>query len=147
MNAPAASPAAPADLWLAELTEAAGDIVTTLLGDCDGACLGTSAVLAYVLADHGVSTDAVRGTYRGQAHWWLETGTHRLDPTRRQFDERPAVSAVDHDEDLYLPASRSLARWTREQAVTEFARMFVMPLVGARQGRALLSELAALSSP
>lgn len=110
----------------------------------EGACLGTSAILARVLADHGITTTLIRGEYDEHAHWWLHAGPLRIDATRDQFDARPLVEYCDDeaDETPYCSDRQFPVRWTDDQAVAEFARMFELPDVGAEAGRAILAELS-----
>ncbi|MEU8158083.1 hypothetical protein AB0B94_30890 [Micromonospora sp. NPDC048986] len=127
-----------------DLTERAADLVSQVIPDCEGACLGTSAVLAYVLGANGVSTRAVRGQYDEHPHWWLETTTTRIDATRQQFlDGGPLVEPLDsvRDEDPYVWDLSLPSDWTREQAVAEFARMFEYGDVGEQHGHRILAAL------
>ncbi len=129
------------------LTDVAAFLVDRIVPGCEGACLGTAAVLARVLADHGIATTAVCGSYDEYAHWWLETDTVRIDPTRGQFDDGPLVELLALDDQRvevpYLAERRFPARWDYGQAVAEFARMFEYGDVGEAHGRAVLAELSA----
>lgn len=129
---------------LSALTDLAATLVDQVIPDCEGACLGTSALLAHILTTHGTPTTAVRGEYDEHPHWWLETDTHRIDATRTQFhDGQPLVEPLNSgsNETPYLPDARFPARWTREQAITEFARMFELGHVGEMHGQRILHEL------
>lgn len=115
-----------------------------MLEGSKGACLGTSALLAVVLNERGIYTEAVRGRFGGEAHWWLESATLRLDPTRRQFDEGDLVTdrseSSPHEESERWPAV-----WTEKQALLEFSRMYAAPTIGAAVGEAILDELRELA--
>lgn len=129
-----------------DLTDTAADIVGQIIPDCEGACLGTSAILAYVLRNHGVKTIAVRGSYNGNAHWWLETDGLRIDATRSQFrDGLPLVESPCHGRrrDPYVAERGFPSKWDREQAVAEFTRMFEFTNEGDAHGRRVLADLEA----
>lgn len=130
---------------ICDLTEAVAELVEQIIPDGEGACLGTSAILAYILRMRGIHTRAVCGRYDEHAHWWLETGTLRIDATRAQFDGRPLVDWLDADreEDPYVMEREFPAAWSREQAVQEFARMFEYGDVGERHGLRILAALEA----
>lgn len=135
--------AARADV-IEDLAEATAELVGQIVPDCEGACLGTSAILAYVLRGHGVEATAVCGAYDEYPHWWLETGELRIDATRGQFlDGRDLVESLipSADESPYLPERTFPAQWDREQAVAEFARMFEYGDIGEQHGRRILAEL------
>lgn len=125
-----------------KITEEVAEVVDQFLPGLEGACLGTCAMLAVTLKRYGVITDAVHGTYGGEAHWWLETHDLRIDPTRRQFGDgtmvEPLLAGADSP---YVEELRMLARWTEEQAVLEFARMFVYRDIGMKHGREVLRRL------
>ena len=126
----------------AHLCETVSEIVTGVLPSLDGACLGASAMLARALSDLGVPCVAVYGTYRGRAHWWVHTQTLRLDATRHQFEPRPLVTPVA-DQGVYAVERTFPPRWTHEQAVQEFARMFADPAAGLLLGRRVLDQVTA----
>lgn len=122
----------------------AARLVEQIVPTGEGACLGTCAILARVLADHGINAAAVRGEFDEFAHWWLEVDGWRLDPTRAQFDGGPLVEPVSDDsraEDHYLPERALPARWDHEQAVAEFARMFEYGDTGEAHGWHVLHAL------
>jgi hypothetical protein len=126
------------------VAEHAARLIDQLIPDGEGACLGASAVVARVLADHGIETEAVQGAYDGYAHWWLTAGQLRIDVTRAQFDSRPiiediggTVSGCPYSVERSLPA-----RWTNIQAIAEFGRMFEYVDVGLARGRSFLMELS-----
>lgn len=128
------------------ITEHTAGLVGAIVPDGEGACLGTSAVLARVLVDQGEPVTLVRGTYDEHAHWWLLTARLRLDATRRQFSlTEPFVEvlAADaaRDEIPYVVEETFPARWTHEEAAIEFARMFTYHDVGLQHGRRLLRSL------
>lgn len=127
-----------------DLTSTAASLVDQVIPDCEGACLGTSAILAYVLSAHGVPTTVVYGNYDEHDHWWLETDNLRIDATRGQFlDGLPLVEPLGHgrDEDPYTRDRSLPASWTREQAVIEFARMFEYADIGEAHARRIMDEL------
>lgn len=117
----------------------------------EGTCMGASAILAYVLGEHGIRTTAINGHYDEHPHWWLETSWPwlRMDPTRAQFlDEKPLVepATADRDEDPYVPYRRTPARWDRDQAVTEFTWMFDYYMVGGQHARLIMAALEAFAA-
>ena len=129
-----------------DLTDTVADLVDQIIPDCEGACLGTSTILAYVLRTHGIKTIAVRGYYGRDPHWWLEADGLRIDATRSQFrDGLPLVESPTHGsrKDPYLAEQGFSTRWDRDQAVAEFARMFEFTDVGMAHGRRILADLEA----
>lgn len=128
---------------LASLAEATAAIVDSFIPDCEGACLGTSAILAVAFAEHDITTTAVRGTFDEWDHWWLETKTHRIDATRRQFDTGPLVQAFtdDGDEVPYLRERSFPSGWNQDQAVEEFACMHTFYDIGTECGRRVLDAV------
>jgi hypothetical protein len=132
-----------------DLAETAAGLVDEIIPDGEGACLGTSAILAHVLATHGIPTTAVRGEYDEHPHWWLETGALRVDATRAQFDTRPIVESLadinSRDEDPYLTEETFPGRWSREQAVIEFARMFTYTSAGEAHALRVVAALEAFA--
>lgn len=132
--------------FISQLIEAVPMVLEFQMPDgSKGACLGTSALLAVVLRENGIYTEAVRGNFDGEAHWWLESPTLRLDATRSQFDDGPVFTAKaeagPHEAEERWPGA-----WTEEQAIAEFARMYAMPDVGAAVGEAILAELRELAT-
>lgn len=132
--------------FISLFAEEAASVVGEIVPDCEGACLGTSAVIACVLADLGVATTAVRGTYDEHDHWWLETTDLRIDATRSQFSigaDLVEVIADDvrRDEVPYVPERTFPAAWNHDQALEEFARMFEFYDVGIAHGRRALHHL------
>lgn len=116
-----------------------------MLEGSKGACLGTAALLAVVLKENGIYTEAVRGTFGGEPHWWLESSTLRLDATRNQFDDGPLVAGKT-EVGPHTATERFPAAWDEEQAILEFARMYGMPEIGASVGRSILAELRELAT-
>lgn len=125
------------------VAERAAHLVDHIIPGGEGACLGASAIVARVLADHDIASVAVGGSYDEHDHWWLEVDGLRVDVTRAQFDCRPIVEPIndDADECPYLTERSFPARWDHEQAVAEFTRMFAYTDVGAAHGRIVLTAL------
>lgn len=58
-----------------------------------GACLAVSAVIGYYCRQRGIDARLARGTYDGDAHWWVESGGYVFDASAGQFgDELPSIS-------------------------------------------------------
>ena len=136
---------APSRPALTDLAAATAGIVSRELGSCSGACLGTSAVLAFVLGEYGIGTEAVSGTYRGESHWWLEADGLIIDPTRPQFDDGSPVLIAGED-DAYAAGTRYASLWDEQEAMAEFARMFTVPSISITSGRAVLGEVRAIAA-
>lgn len=114
------------------------DVSCRVSPNAEDMCLVAAAVLSHHIRHvTSVQLDAVRGTFAGEAHWWLEHAGVVIDPTVTQFGDRHTDRYIGlpmfteaktvYDELMpYRPERRFTSEWnTRELVVAEAERAFV----------------------
>jgi len=97
------------------------------------AYLGTSTILASVLAEYGVAATAVEGLFGTQRHSWLEVDGFRIDLARELLDGGPLVEPLT-EQSGYLAQTTFPACWLPEESVAQFASVFDYPVISAQRG-------------
>jgi hypothetical protein len=97
------------------------------------AYLGTSTILASVLAEFGVAAIAAQGLYGTEQHSWLEVDGFRIDIARELIDGGPLVEPIT-EQSAYVAQTTFPACWMPEESVAQFAGVFDYPAISAQRG-------------
>jgi hypothetical protein len=122
---------------LAAIARTAASLVEQIAPGQLDAYLATSAIVASVLSEFGVSATVVSGYFGTEPHSWLEAEGFRIDLS---LLGGPLVQPVTLQSG-YLAEASFPACWLPEEAVAQFSSVFDYPAISAERGWSIFDHL------